>query len=263
MDEVTGAVTATAEIAKALSPLIDNFAKLTGPMCDELGLYFGERVRTFRHQNITNVIEDSIKKLESTGKPVNPVPPRLLIPIFEAASVEDNPTLQDMWSGLLASASDRADNMSPSYVETLKALTPMDAQALTSLYESRPSLMLGSEYELSHRISVSISLPEDSTSAARLKIETFERLGLIRREIELYHAGKNPQPKMGVSPFIFPRPGISPLPPEWLSRNERNWPEPLPEVSWQFVFTSYGIQFMNACEGANETLEEICPPCAH
>src|SRR5258708_6997962 len=93
------------EIAKAVKPLVDNLAKLTGPMSEELGLYFGDKVRAFRQRNITTIVDASIKRLEKAGKPADPVPPRLLLPILDAASLEANPTLQDMWSGLLASAS--------------------------------------------------------------------------------------------------------------------------------------------------------------
>jgi Abortive infection alpha len=65
----------------------------------------------------------------------NAVPPHLLLPIIESASLEDNPTIQDTWSGLLASASDRTNELSPSYVEILKQLTPIDARSMKVLYE--------------------------------------------------------------------------------------------------------------------------------
>jgi AcrR family transcriptional regulator len=65
-----------------------------------------------------------------------PMPsPRLLLPIMEASSVEDNETLQDMWAGLLATASQETDAVWPSFVETLKQLTPDEARYLQRLHD--------------------------------------------------------------------------------------------------------------------------------
>lgn len=55
-----------AEIAKTLRPLVDNLAKLTGPMCEELGRYFGDKVREFRLRNVSATVNGSVKRL---GKP--------------------------------------------------------------------------------------------------------------------------------------------------------------------------------------------------
>jgi hypothetical protein len=54
---------------------------------------------------------------------------------MEASSVEDNETLQDMWAGLLATASQETDAVWPSFVETLKQLTPDEARYLQRLHD--------------------------------------------------------------------------------------------------------------------------------
>jgi len=59
---------------------------------------------------------------------------RLLLPIMEASSVEVNETLQDMWAGLLATASQDTDPVSASFAETLKQLTPDAARHLQRMY---------------------------------------------------------------------------------------------------------------------------------
>jgi abortive infection alpha-like protein len=57
------------------------------------------------------------------------------LPIIEACSVEDNETLQDVWAGLLATASQDTDAISPSFVETVKQLTPDEARYLKRVQE--------------------------------------------------------------------------------------------------------------------------------
>lgn len=54
---------------------------------------------------------------------------------MEASSIEDNEALQDMWAGLLATASQDTDAVSPSFVETLKQLTPAEARYLQRLHD--------------------------------------------------------------------------------------------------------------------------------
>jgi len=68
--------------------------------------------------------------LREAGLPANAVPTRLLFPIVDASSIEDDETLQEMWAGLLATASQQTDSVSPSFIETLKQLTPDDARHL-------------------------------------------------------------------------------------------------------------------------------------
>ncbi|WP_211256505.1 Abi-alpha family protein [Edaphobacter aggregans] len=64
------------------------------------------------------------------------MPPRLFLPILEASSVEGDETLQDLWAGLLATASQQTDSVSPSFIETLKQLTPDEARQLDHVYKT-------------------------------------------------------------------------------------------------------------------------------
>jgi hypothetical protein len=47
--------------------------------------------------------------LRNAGLPPGAVPPRLLLPIIENSSLEDNDSLQGLWAGLLATASQQTD----------------------------------------------------------------------------------------------------------------------------------------------------------
>jgi hypothetical protein len=61
-----------------------------------------------------------------------PVPDKIAIPILDAASLEDDETLQEKWAGLLASAADPAsrDIVHPSFPEMLKTFSPQEAKFL-------------------------------------------------------------------------------------------------------------------------------------
>ncbi len=234
------------EIAKAVKPLVDNLARLTGPMSEELGLLFGDKVRAYRHSNLTTIVDAAVKGLEGTGKPVDPVPPRLLLPILDAASLEANPPLQAMWSGLLASASQEKDSMSPSFIETLKQLTPDEARLLQRWWtdqirpalekERRDAVEMDSKL-LDMRRRKDLPDPRESLmSGVRGRVvwkiqqrdfgvhsDTFERLGLIRRDF-----GVQVETTRGDDDEIT---------------------DVKSEIGSRFIYTEYAVSFLEACHG--------------
>ncbi len=166
--------------------------------------------------------------LRDAGLPANAVPPRLLLPIVEHCSVEDNETLREMWAGLLATASQQTDAVSPSFIETLKQLTPDDARHLERVRAetllNRQKLNLAPDMPLpSWVFSNNWSLPRGVTS------DTFERLGLIRREfdVKLHNTNRTRQPS-----------SID----EALDLVE-------PDMRYRFVFTQFAFSSLEACHG--------------
>jgi hypothetical protein len=225
----------TGEIIKsgAFDKLVDLIHKLAGPMADEIGLMMGDKIKVYRVRNWVETVKKTQRILSDADLPPSAVPPRLLLPILESASVESDESLQELWAGLLATASQKADSLSPSFVETLKQLTPAQAKDLNRLFDfakTRPNFTLMQSNSL---------LLSTSGSVDRLTTEAFERLGLIHREYDLQE----------------PR-AIS----NWFRRGIRNPPQnaaffgsvnkdELPELTYEFAFTEYGVQFMNACRG--------------
>jgi Abortive infection alpha/Protein of unknown function (DUF2806) len=170
------AMTDAGEIIKsgAGEKIADLVNKLAGPLAEEVGMMLGDKVRVYRVKNWIKTVEKTERLLRVAKLPANAVPPRLFLPIMEASSIEDNETLQDMWAGLLTAASQDTDAVSPSFVETLKQLTPDEARHLQEMYENH-LLMAASDHR---RLPLDFSLP-------KILFDTYERLGLVRREYEL------------------------------------------------------------------------------
>jgi hypothetical protein len=158
---------------------MDLINKLAGPMAEEVGLLMGDKIRFYRVKNWISVMKKCEQLLEEARLPPNAVPPRLFLPIFEAASIENEESLQDLWAGLLASASEKADSLSPSFIETLKQLTPSEAKALNHFFEDASKLArytTGSSFLLP---------PKVFQKELRPIRETFERLGILHRQYGL------------------------------------------------------------------------------
>ena len=77
-----------------------------------------------------------IEQKQLSGKTV-PIPPKLAIPIFQQASIEDNEFLHSIYAKLLVSAIDPdVQTRRTAYVEIIRQLEPIDVQFLQKMYAS-------------------------------------------------------------------------------------------------------------------------------
>jgi hypothetical protein len=136
---------------------------------------------------------------------------------MEASSVEDNEKLQDMWAGLLATASRDTDAVSPAFAETLKQLMPDEARHLQRMHANHLRGIGGSPWV--RRSSLTWGIPSDES------FDTYERLGLIRREYELTDSGAKPFRLEQVA---------------------------LRELDYRYALTDYALKFMRACQGPSQ-----------
>ncbi len=125
------------DLSETINKAADIVHKLTGPVCDDIGAMISDSMKPYRAKNLVNTLRKTERILREAGLPANAVPTRLLFPIVEASSIEDNETLQEMWAGLLATASQETDSVSPSFVETLKQMTPDEVRCIDEIYGNR------------------------------------------------------------------------------------------------------------------------------
>ena len=82
--------------------------------------------------------DDVNKILEEKGvHEARAVPPKLALPIFEEASLEEDPSLQHLWNHLLANAMNPEfnDELRYGFVEMIKSITAIEASILNNFYE--------------------------------------------------------------------------------------------------------------------------------
>jgi hypothetical protein len=119
---------------------LDEILKPTAAL---MGDDLANRYRSWRARNIAEVLDAAVVMLDASGLPPAPVPGRLLFPILEHASVEENEELRRRWSSLLAnSATARLqDRLLPGYAEVLRQLMPVHVGILDWLYEQKNWLL--------------------------------------------------------------------------------------------------------------------------
>lgn len=119
---------------KALGSVDGLLQRIAGPLADEVGESLAIVARPYRIKLSLKMFQKTQRMLEEAGINPQAVPPRLFLPMVEAASIENDEDLHTKWSALLANAASTPNKVHPSYIEILKQLTPDDAQFLDKLY---------------------------------------------------------------------------------------------------------------------------------
>ena len=103
-----------------------------GPGANHLGEQALERAK--------QVASKAAGLLDAVGREPQPVEPKLLLPLVQAASLETDPTLAEKWAALLANAADPVQRVAVQvgFAEILRQLTPIDAQVLEFIYAEHP-----------------------------------------------------------------------------------------------------------------------------
>lgn len=225
----------------AAANLTDLLKKLAGPAFEELGAILADNVKVYRVKNFLKTTEKTRRILQEAGLPPKPIPTRLLLPILDTCSVEDNEDLQERWAGLLASASQEADSLSPSFIETLKQLTPKEAKHLDHIVIEVSKLQ---KRPLAGGHAIPYQAFTGSWGAPTGARETYERLGLIEREFNV---------KMETSAWRI----------SYDAKNMENTVHDIEsafddidaEVEYQYILTAYAECFLQACRGPRKNTD--------
>ena len=159
--------------------------RLLGPSVDETGYLLADRIRLRRLRNQVRILQRSEELLDSAGLTARPVPLQTLVPLIEKASLEEDPSLQEMWAQLLARAatSDARAGLQRLCVHVLSSISPAEAKVLESVHElyceERPEHLASLREWNKTRPDI---YPE---SVFFRPEELFQRAGVPRHEIDL------------------------------------------------------------------------------
>src|ERR1035441_2120754 len=124
-------------VKQTLAPVQEIVRELSGPAATEVGLMFGDAVRVWRLKRAVRLLQDVEQVASREGLRLKPVAPRLLFPILDSTSLEDDEDLHQRWVALLTNAArtDFDDEVLPSFPDILKQLTTAEAQFLDRAYD--------------------------------------------------------------------------------------------------------------------------------
>jgi hypothetical protein len=139
-DDFVRAVPVLAKGAVALGasvPFTSIAKRMLGPAADEIAEMMRDQVRLYRYRRQLACVQKAAKMTEDAGFTPNEVPSKLLFPLLEGASFEENEDLHTMWAALLANASSPkwVDGVRPGYIALLRQMAPDEAALLDWLYK--------------------------------------------------------------------------------------------------------------------------------
>jgi hypothetical protein len=138
MEPVTAA--AAIEVAKTVADKV-TFTSLVkamlGPATDELAERFRDSVRVYRYGRQLKLLAKAETMATDAGFTPKAVPIKLLFPLLEGASLEEDEDLHTMWAALLANASnpETPDLVHPSFATVLRQMNAVDAAVLDRVFD--------------------------------------------------------------------------------------------------------------------------------
>ena len=136
--------------ALAIFKPIEKFlSKIISPPLKEIGELLVDKVRFWRFKNQVDILKKSDEYLKKRNINPKKISLKVLVPLLEAGSLEEDEFMQDKWAALLASAinSDYEEEIRPSYVEILKVLSPLEVKLLDDIYKTRSKIPREKRYD--------------------------------------------------------------------------------------------------------------------
>jgi hypothetical protein len=121
-----------------------------------------------------------IKLLLDIKREPQVVPLKILLPLLDAASLEEEPNMTARWAALLANAADPAQwvQIQPGFAEVLRQLTPTDARVLETAAGITPINHVGGLPGFLQVTSLNKHMEDISTTSLAVSIGNLTRLGV-------------------------------------------------------------------------------------
>lgn len=171
---------------KAAEKLVGFLRKICGDALIETGGSLHDWAILYRYKNLLKIqdkVDEIHRNRKAEGRTI-PIPPRYAIPLIQNASMEDEETLQDLWAGLMANATDQSSRLQVKkvYIEILSNLEPMDALVLGFLAD-RPWAVVGTPHPRAHIEGFNLRVLSEelrvSMEDLQISIQNLARLGLL------------------------------------------------------------------------------------
>jgi len=143
MDSLTSAVV-IAGLATVGKPTVESLTAILGkilaPSADAVGEGIAAPLHAWakrRGERAAQTLLDAADLLENAGIQPQRVPEKVLLPILEHSSVEEEAALQKAWVALLANAAIPDNRVIPGFASILNQLTPTHANILHWMYAKK------------------------------------------------------------------------------------------------------------------------------
>lgn len=184
------------EVAKVTGKAIDASVKfggfiskyIHGSLEQGMGI-FEDKLKYARWENQMRLMQRADKYLKNVGinEPNKPIKLKFAVPLLQAASLEDDDYLQDLWAKLLVNSANEKSNveLTRNYIDILERLSPLEAKILEKIY-SIPFEAMQHEGVATKNLPETVEIATDDTNKdtieneeLKLALANLSRLGCI------------------------------------------------------------------------------------
>lgn len=115
-------------VNKFFNGIVPDFIK------DGVGI-LSDQVKLWRWSNQIEIIKKAQLKIKFSGLAKHQVPLKVLVPIIQNSSLEEDLNMQDKWSNMLANAATGKVEVSPNYAAILNELSALEASILQNIFD--------------------------------------------------------------------------------------------------------------------------------
>jgi hypothetical protein len=118
---------------------------------DAIALFFpsirDEMVLRYRAETIAKIGIEAYRLAKDENIKINPIPPKIALPLIEKMSLEYEPDMYEKWAKLLIAAGVKSNPIHQQYADILANLNNENANFLKEIYEQQSSPNIEKEYE--------------------------------------------------------------------------------------------------------------------
>jgi hypothetical protein len=181
-------------VEKLMDPVGELAKKLAGPAAEEVGLTLQDSVKIWRAKRRYRLFEKMNEFISNAGFEPKPVALKVLLPVLDYASVEEDEDLHTAWAALLANAADprQGDSILPAFPHVLKELRPLDARFLSDLYnltadrDNYGYRLDKQDLQLVYTLYNSAASEDFGFRPFQLAVSYLERLGVISKTYDTF-----------------------------------------------------------------------------
>jgi hypothetical protein len=149
-------IKAVPEIAKVAGPLAAAIPftgivkRMLGPASDEVAEMWRDQIRVYRYGRQLKLLEKAERMAQEAGFTPQAVPPKILFPLLEGASMEEDEDLHTMWAALLANAAshEHLQKIRPGFIAILRQMAPDESALLNWMYDALESQPIVADSDL-------------------------------------------------------------------------------------------------------------------
>lgn len=167
----------------AAKTAVDYVNQITKIPLSQIGDILGDKVRIWRYKNSIELLLKVKEYHQRKGISVKQIPVKTLLPLLENSSLEEDESLKNKWTALLANATDSGNNLELHniFVELLRQLSSLEVRVLDFMYNENENLGSGvfSVKSFSVRIFHEIHTKDESFPFEKYRNNEREKEGVL------------------------------------------------------------------------------------